>query len=235
VPQKDMTKIDFPYQVIRSRRKTAAIHVSSKGVQVRIPLKTSHRFALDFLMSKASWVRTKLAAQSEKLAEIPHLKIGSTLLWKGNNTPIYFQLGPKLKLSHTDVGFYIEASVEPTSEQLQKLFTQYFKSQAKEMLIKLTYQQADQMHLLHKLNGVRFRRTKTKWGHCTNKGVIQFNWLIMGAPINVIEYLVVHEVAHLKHPNHQADFWSFVKKYCENYKAEDKWLKENGIKLGWCD
>ncbi len=125
--------------------------------------------------------------------------------------------------------------MEPTSEQLQKLFIQYFKSQAKDMLTKLTYQQADQMHLLHKLNGVRFRRTKTKWGHCTNKGVIQFNWLIMGAPIKVIEYLVVHEVAHLKHPNHQAAFWSFVKQYCENYKAEDKWLKENGIKLGWCD
>lgn len=229
------SELDFPYEIIRSRRKSAAIHVSPKGVQVRIPLNVSDRFAVEFLISKVAWVKNKLAEQSGKVLDIPQLKIGENILWKGVETNIHFQLGNKLKLSHQSSVFIVEAPHVPSHDQLLKIFTQYFKVQSKEMLTQLTFQQADRMHLLHKLNGVKFRRTKTKWGHCTSKGIIQFNWLIMGAPINVIEYLIIHEVAHLKHPNHQPDFWSYVQQYCKDYKKQDKWLKQNGIKLGWVE
>ena len=74
---------------------------------------------------------------------------------------------------------------------------------------------------------VSFRKTKTKWGHCSTRGIIQFNWLIMMAPNEVIDYLVAHEVSHLVHMNHSTDYWRVVSSLCPNYKIHRDWLREN--------
>lgn len=81
------------------------------------------------------------------------------------------------------------------------------------------------------VSDIRFRRTKTKWGHCTSRGVIQYNWLIMMAPRDIIDYLIAHEVSHLAHPNHSARFWQQVARLAPNYLQERAWLRENGHKL----
>ena len=224
----------FEYQVIRSKRKTAAIHVSAKGVQVRIPDYVSDEFAHDFVLKKARWVQTKLAAQAENNKLLPQLQLGEQLHWLGSPFPIVYSAGKKLKLIKDDQRFLVEGPKAPTQKQMMTLFSDYFKQQAKAYLVNETLKQAQRMNLAHKLDSVTFRRTKSKWGHCTSKGVIQYNWLIMGAPEYVIQYLVVHEVAHLKYPHHQPNFWGLVETYCRDYKKANAWLKQQGIKLSWC-
>ena len=224
----------FDYQIIRSKRKTAAIHVSSKGVQVRIPDYVSDEFAHDFVLKKAHWVQSKLVSQAEKHKLFPKLKLGERLYWQGRPLPIVYQVGKTLKLMVQDQCFVVLAPKEPTQKQMMTLFSEYFKQQAKTYLVNETLKQAQRMHLAHKLDSITFRRTKSKWGHCTSKGVIQYNWLIMGAPESVIQYLVIHEVAHLKYPHHQPKFWALVEKYCKDYKTANSWLKQQGIKLSWC-
>lgn len=225
--------IPFEYSIVRSNRKTAAIHVSSRGVSVRIPHHVKDDFVLSFLQSKVSWVLSKLAVQSKKQTLLPQLKIGSSVLWMGHALDVHYRHSTKKQLIKNDLGLVIQWPCVPSETDLQNVFVQYFKQQAKKFLTLETLKQAEIMGLHDSLDSIGFRRTKSKWGYCTSKGAIQYNWLIMGAPLNVIHYLVVHEVAHLKYPHHQTDFWEFVSRYCDDYQACNKWLKQEGLKLAW--
>ena len=227
-------ELPFDYSLVRSNRKTVAIHVSAKGVSIRIPHHVTDEFALAFLLKKSAWVQSKLKAQSHVHALLPKLEVGSSILWQGQKFIIDYRLAKRRGLIMNEQSFIVEAPEWPNASQLLDVFSGYFKQQAKHYLTLETMKQAERMNLFHKLDSVKFRRTKSKWGHCTSKGVIQYNWLIMGAPISVIQYLVVHEVAHLKYPHHQSAFWDLVERYCPDYKESNLWLKENGVKLGWC-
>jgi predicted metal-dependent hydrolase len=72
---------------------------------------------------------------------------------------------------------------------------------------------------------------KMRWGSCTNEGAIYVNWRIVMAPMSVIDYVVVHELAHLIHPNHSADYWQVVRSIMPDYEQRKEWLRINGPKL----
>ena len=80
-------------------------------------------------------------------------------------------------------------------------------------------------------NSVKIKNYKSRWGSCSSKGDISFNWKIIFAPEKIIEYLVVHELSHLIYFNHSKLFWNKVEEFQYNYKENRKWLKENGYKL----
>ncbi len=87
-----------------------------------------------------------------------------------------------------------------------------------------------------KLMGVTYgritiRNQKTRWGSCSSKGNLNFNCLLMKAPKEVLDYVVVHELAHRKEMNHSQRFWKEVEKICPDYKEHVRWLKENGHRL----
>lgn len=74
---------------------------------------------------------------------------------------------------------------------------------------------------------VFFRSQKTRWGSCTTEGAISLNWKLALAPKETIDYVVIHELAHLKHHDHSAKFWELVAKHSPNYKAHRKWLHDH--------
>lgn len=78
---------------------------------------------------------------------------------------------------------------------------------------------------------ITIRNQKTRWGSCSTKGNLNFNCLLMLAPPEVLDYVVVHELCHRKEMNHSDRFWAEVARICPNYKAHRKWLKENGNTL----
>ena len=82
-----------------------------------------------------------------------------------------------------------------------------------------------------KVNRVVIKDTKSRWGSCSSLGNINYSWRIMLAPDFVIDYLVAHETAHLKHPDHSPAFWQCVDVLAKNAADGRKWLKENGSKL----
>ena len=86
------------------------------------------------------------------------------------------------------------------------------------------------------LVGVRYgnitiRNQKTRWGSCSGKGNLNFNCLLMLAPAEVIDYVVIHELCHRKEMNHSDQFWALVERHCPDYKRLRKWLKDNGPAL----
>ena len=82
-----------------------------------------------------------------------------------------------------------------------------------------------------KSNKLLFGQYKSKWGSCNSKKTISYDWRIIMAPFEVIHYLIIHELCHIKFPNHSIYFWKYVEKYMINYKIQKKWLKNNSNKL----
>ncbi len=78
---------------------------------------------------------------------------------------------------------------------------------------------------------ISIRDQKTRWGSCSAKGTLSFNWRLMLAPPAVLDYVVVHELCHLTHMNHSKAFWALVESVCPDYRTHRRWLKEHGQEL----
>ncbi len=109
--------------------------------------------------------------------------------------------------------------------QVRKEILKFYEKAARRFLPK-------RVESLAKMTGlipakVILRRQKTVWGSCSPSGNIQLNWKLVSAPINVIDYVIIHELAHLKHPNHSKYFWAEVEKHCPDYRQQRLWLKRH--------
>ncbi len=80
-------------------------------------------------------------------------------------------------------------------------------------------------------NRITIRDQKTRWGSCSAKGTLSFNWRLMLAPPAVLDYVVIHELCHLTHMNHSKAFWALVESACPDYRTHRRWLKEHGQEL----
>ncbi len=118
-----------------------------------------------------------------------------------------------------------DTSLPPFTEEEISLITK----RAKEYISNRVLFFADDMQLAYKR--VCIKHQKTRWGSCSGKGNLNFNCLLMLCPLEVIDYVIIHELCHLKHHNHSKDFWDEVEKYMPEYKIHRKWLKDNGNAL----
>ncbi len=78
---------------------------------------------------------------------------------------------------------------------------------------------------------IAIREQKTRWGSCSAKGNLNFNWRLILAPPEIRDYVVIHELCHLAYLNHSKEFWNKVAEFCPEYKTHRRWLKENGHTL----
>ena len=80
-------------------------------------------------------------------------------------------------------------------------------------------------------NRIAIREQRTRWGSCSSKKNLNFNWKLLLAPPQVLDYVVVHELCHLKQMNHSKAFWTEVEAVLPDYKERKRWLRENGAEL----
>lgn len=211
-------KLDFQYTLLKSKRKTLSVEITDDGtVQVRAPRWTSTVEIEAFLAKNADWI-----AENRTKRLIEHVES----LW----TP---------GLTDED----LRRLTDEAREDIQKRIDRWApivapdSAWAKEAARK----QADAQLSFWDMEGdkvtkeksprLTIRHQKTLWGSCTSTGNLSFNCLLMLAPESVRDYIVVHELCHLKHLNHSPAFWKSVERVLPNYKAQKKWLKENGHRL----
>ncbi len=103
----------------------------------------------------------------------------------------------------------------------------FYKQKSREIILPLVDKWSEKMQLYPTYVG--FRKNRTLWGSCSAKNRLSFNTSLAKTPLSCIEYVVVHELAHIKHKNHSAKFWSFVEEYLPDFKQRQKGLK--GISL----
>ncbi|MFT6352821.1 M48 family metallopeptidase [Neptuniibacter pectenicola] len=210
------------YTVIRSRkRKTAAIRISEKGVEVRVPHWVSDRWVSDWVQSKASWIRQKNEQLSQNFAN--HcLKVaeGAMFPYQGEYYAIHWRVGPKSDVSLQGDRLNItitNRSKKAPEERVKACLQGWYKAEAERHIAARVLYWQEVMGLTS--NSLIIKNYKRRWGSCSSQGDIAFNWRLIFAEPALIDYVVVHELAHLVHLNHSPKFWHLVEQYCQNWKA----------------
>lgn len=224
---KQSPSCDFEYLVKRSRRKSIGLYVKEGIVEVRAPHHVDNTAIHLWVTEKSDWVAKRLQEHSSQQQEKPDISHGGNFLFLGKPRAIEFIQGKPAIFEKDDKVIIAHHS----NTNINKLLESWLKQEAQFYLQERTTELAEIMNKTHKINGIQFRKTRSKWGHCTSQGILQFNWLIIMAPPDVIDYLIIHELSHLKHMNHSKIFWQHVANYCSDYKTHKLWLNKNGHKL----
>ncbi len=224
----------FPYTVKCSARRTLSIEVRRGQVIVRAPHRVSPEAVRQLVASKTPWVQRHLQRQRELLAAIPRYDFvsGCRLPYLGRELVLDCAPGEVAAVSLHGERLQILLSARsrrPHAEQATQLVRNWYRQQALALLTAKSDQLAARLGLRH--SGVAVKATRSKWGHCTATGRLQYNWQIVLAPEPIVDYLVAHEVCHLRHHDHSPAFWQLVASVCPDYQRRRRWLREQGATL----
>ncbi len=213
---------------LRARR--ASVRVGHEGVEVVLPQHAPPSVGVRLLHAHADWVLRHLDAVARQAESRPQLPPGVVLY-----------LGRPHRLERAPLGTHwtlapITAPGEPRGEP-QYIphdgpypVPKWFCARMAERLNERVAARAREMALAPSRIGLRNQRRR--WASCSGRGALSFNWRLIMAPPEVLDYVVVHELAHLAHPNHSRDFWSLVRRHYPDAARERRWLKEHGWLLG---
>lgn len=221
-----MPKIE--YELIRTQRRTLAIVVNpDASVVVRAPLRMPMREIAAFLEDKRRWIEGKRALMLRRLDA--H---GPRELTSGEEVPY---LGGKLMLAITDrvkraqrEGCTLALPKAPPAE-VEAMLRRWYAGEAARVFTERVNRWMERTGIYAASLGVTGARRR--WGSCSAKGALNFAWRLVMAPADVIDYVVVHELAHIEHPNHSKAFWGRVGQIMPDYATKRKWLRENSALL----
>jgi len=210
------------YNITRSNRKTLAIHITKEAtVEVKVPLQVQKTDIDKFVMSKEKWIIKQLVTRREanKLKSKFALRIGDMVLLQGKEYPIETRSGNNI--SFDGEKFFVPELLEGI--EIKDAIIQMYRHLAKKILSQKTIFYANQMGVSPK--AVKVNSAKTRWGSCSGKNSLNFSWLLVMADESVIDYVVVHELAHIKEHNHSDRFWNIVATVFPDYKERQQRLK----------
>ncbi len=217
-----MVKID---QIIRSRRKTIALIVNFDGsLVVRAPHYARDEQIRAFVEEKAAWIRATQAKSRQMQRQAAHeYAEGETFYYLGQAIPLRLVEKGARPLELKDGHFILLASARL---QAAALLTTWYKAEAARLLPARAALLAAFFGL--KFGKVRISSARRRWGSCSTSGTISLSWRLVMAPAEVMDYVIVHELAHIMEKNHGPEFWARVAAMQPDYKGRLKWLRANG-------
>lgn len=217
------------------RRSISIIIHPQKPIQVKAAVLTPKKAIFDFLLAKKDWIEKSLEKISRNQNKFPKRKFRDQekFPFLGIDHPLklvitltkkpFISMTDHFILAHIPQNEWSAASLEQEHELLNEVRA-FYKREAIRYLGRRVEYWAQQSGLHPKQ--VKFREQKTRWGSCTDKGIINLNWRLIVFPRDLIDYVIVHELAHLKHLDHSKRFWETVELMLPNYKIHAKKLKE---------
>ncbi len=196
-----------------------------------IPLKMITKFVAD----SWPWVLEQTERMKNLRARFPqkHFEPGEYFQVMGLEYSLKIELiktrKPNVRLEHGNIILDLPEKLAATSEVLKgstkSILQNYYEELGKKILAErlLIYSQKLQLYP----RSVVYRNQKTRWGSCSSNGTISMNWRLIAAPMEVIDYVVIHELCHLRHHNHSPSFWKLVEQHSPRWKKIRKWLYEN--------
>ena len=233
------------YQLVRSaRRKTIALQVKQGQVLVRAPHFVKKQIINDLVQTKSAWLKAKILEQSQVDQQYFDFMQGGSLFFLGQKVRLHITYGKSTDviLAATDEAPQITVVLTQRHQQqpinsdlhaiaVKKQLERFFKQQAEAMILPKVdfFSQLTQLEP----NAIKIRQYSARWGSCNSKGELSFNYLMMMLPESVIDYIVVHELCHLRFLNHSKDFWHLVNHYFPQYLQAKAWLKSHQSQLVW--
>lgn len=208
-----------------SKRRNVAMQVARDGtVVIKSPTDIDDEKLYNLALEHKDWIEKQL----EKLKErklFKEYKDGEKFLYLGNEYELRI-VKQKEPLTLKDGYFYLS---DKYLDDTRTVFIKWYKKQAKEIISERVKYYAELGG--YKYNKIFFKDLRSKNGSCSMYGNLNFDWKLIMAPSDVIDYMVVHELSHLKEFNHSERFWKLVEALIPDYKEKRKWLKENDYLL----
>ena len=196
------------------------------GLEVVAPAKMALKDIEAAIEKKHLWVERHLqkAGVPEKPAPKPPLEDGITLPYLGREVTLRLSVSDGPSRVRLDDGSLLAAVPPDVDDGVRLALESWYKKMARKVIL----EKLERLRDGKKIGRVTIRSQKTRWGSCSTKGNLNFNWRLVMAPHRVIDYLIVHELTHLDHPDHSKRFWAKVARRCPDYKRHEEWLLSHG-------
>ncbi len=216
------------YDVQHSREASKPrIDIDIHGVRVVLP-EADETPPSELLKENAGWVIDKKRKYDEYREQIPDREfvVGETFPYLGE--PFEIIVEKRSSSAVIDYEFRLaKHHVDQTS--IQRALETLYQREARDYFQDRADYFAEEMGVEY--DQIEIRNQRTKWGSCSTTGTLGLNWRLMMAPPDVVDYIVIHELAHLREQNHTDEFWSLVAEYDPEYKSHSEWLAENSTRL----
>lgn len=231
-------EVHTPQQTIgfvlrRSHRKTIGLTVNTKGLYVTAPFRTNDYQLSKAVRDKAPWILQKLREHQERQKEAAQ----AASQWKNQGRIPYLGRPITLQLGQTTSSQFVGNPFAPQSnaalslalpsqsdaQSIENKASLWLKKQAKTYFRQQLTRFEEKIGL--QASRLALSNAKTRWGSCNSKGVIRLNWRLIHYPPHLIDYVIAHETAHLRHLNHSKGFWAEVERLYPNYHAARDALK----------
>lgn len=222
----------FTVLVVKSdRRKTTALKIKKGEVSIHIPKRLPITLARQFVQQKTPWIKQKLEDKAHQLLAERQFINGESLLYLGQNYQLHIiPTAGETSTRKTIQTIEIQGRLKNLSPPaIRAALITWYTEQAELYLRSRSAFLADKTSLSPR--SITIKTYKARWGSCGNLGDIQYNWKLILAPPDIIDYVIIHELCHLEQHNHSAAFWQLVKAHYPHFKSARLWLKENGLLL----
>lgn len=224
-------------RVTHSRRRTVRIRVAAADlIEVAAPLRFPEAEIAALLRSREAWI----ARQAAKLAAVAANPVnaaaepGAELLYLGRArrlTVLWGGVG-RAEVGVADERIFAHLPAVPAAEQAAALtaaLRRWYIERARAVLAERTAYWAGALGV--RPERIFIREQRSRWGSCSSRGNVSYNWRVVMAPPAVVDYLVIHELCHMREPNHSAAFWRLVEAADPDYKEHRRWLRGHGALL----
>lgn len=231
----EVNEIKYPIKIYYENRNNSSISIGRKSINIRIPSFLNREQRVKELIRMKIWAKNKLIENPSKFK--PELqkeyKDGEMLKIGDEDYQLKIEFKNKQSSSARIMGNIIELFISSNllkKRQNHHISTLLSRSIASKRLPKLQEKinELNNKHFNQKLNKIFFKNNKSNWGSCSNRGNINISTRLLFAPDDVLEYVCIHELAHLIEHNHSEKFWALVENAMPNCKEKHLWLKENG-------
>lgn len=205
----------------RARRVSLRIDARAGEVVVTLPMRAGRRAGMALLTTHAAWVMQRLAALAPPVELAPGVEVPL------GGKPHVIRHDPAARGGAFLDGRAIVVSGRP--EFLARRVKDFLRAEAKRRIAILAEGHAATLGV--KIRAIRLKDTHSRWGSCAPDGTLAFSWRLLMAPDWVLDYVVAHEVAHLRELNHSSRFWAHVAALTPNREPAQDWLRENGPAL----
>ncbi|HLP98433.1 MAG TPA: SprT family zinc-dependent metalloprotease [Sideroxyarcus sp.] len=220
---------EISYTLKRSGyRRSIGLRIDDRGLTVNAPLRASEKWLHSVLHDKADWVVDKLDSWQSKKAPPIVWQEGSRIPFRGEEFVLC--LMPKTRGATAQLQgelLHVPVGVEAEPAQIEKAVTVWYRKEALRVFEECVEHFAPLLQVAP--CEIKLSSARTQWGSCTVRGVVRLNWQLVKMPLHLIDYVVVHELAHLVEMNHSPAFWRVVESACPDYKQCRAELRSYGV------
>lgn len=218
-----------PLEVLlyRQKRRSITLRLLPGPVgDLRVPVFCSDAMALDFLEKKRPWILRQIGVLAKQPARSAYAT-GFVCYYLGRplSLRVLTRNVRKPVVSILEDVLVLEGPETMTAADRHAAIYSWFRARAKDILPDRIEIYGPRMGKMPKV--VRIKSLRSKWGSCSSLGAINLRWELIMAPLFVLDYVVIHELAHLHFMHHRPSFWHFVARYCPEYLDAKRWLKNN--------